>query len=72
MDKYILWGGILTFLFVFSGASFALLSDQSYTQPTTFYSGHTHIKGRTYGAPPHSAALDENGCHGGTVPYHCH
>jgi hypothetical protein len=37
-----------------------------------FFKGHTHDEGQTFGAPSHSGGLDRNGCHNGSVPYHCH
>lgn len=41
-------------------------------EPVTFYSGHTHDGDETHGAPSHSGGTDANGCHNGSVPYHCH
>jgi hypothetical protein len=38
-----------------------------------FYSGHWHDEyGGTHNAPQHGEGMDINGCHGGTVAYHCH
>lgn len=40
--------------------------------PVAFFSGHTHNADGTQGAPSHSGGLDRQGCHNGSVPYHCH
>lgn len=40
--------------------------------PVEFYKGHTHIDGKTSGAPEHSGGTNKRGCHNGSVPYHCH
>lgn len=40
--------------------------------PVEFFHGHTHDADGTHGAPSHSGGLDRNGCHNGSVPYHCH
>ena len=54
-----------------AGAAFAgLLTPRS---PIEFYKGHTHSEdGQVIGAPQHSGGTDANGCHNGSVPYHCH
>jgi hypothetical protein len=41
-------------------------------EPVDFFAGHTHGSGETHGAPAHSGGTDRNGCHNGSVPYHCH
>jgi len=41
-------------------------------EPVAFFTGHTHEGGETNGAPAHSGGTDSNGCHNGSVPYHCH
>lgn len=40
--------------------------------PVEFFTGHSHEGGGTQGAPEHSGGTDRNGCHNGSVPYHCH
>lgn len=40
--------------------------------PVVFYNGHTHLDGKTHGAPEHSGGTNKRGCHNGSVPYHCH
>lgn len=40
--------------------------------PVAFFKGHWHDEQGTHDAPQHSGGLDRNGCHNGSVPYHCH
>ncbi len=55
---------------VSAGVAYAFTSSRV---PTEFYTGHTHDKnGHAVNAPEHSGGLDKNGCHNGSVPYHCH
>jgi hypothetical protein len=54
-----------------SGVAYANLGGRP--EPVEFYQGHTHGEnGKAIGAPEHSGGLDRNGCHNGSVPYHCH
>jgi hypothetical protein len=54
-----------------SGVAYANLGGRS--EPVEFYKGHAHgPNGETIGAPEHSGGTDANGCHNGSVPYHCH
>ena len=41
-------------------------------EPVVFYAGPTRMNDEIQGAPSHSGGLDRNGCHNGSVPYHCH
>lgn len=40
--------------------------------PVEFFKGHSHEDGKTVGAPEHSGGTNSQGCHNGSVPYHCH
>lgn len=41
--------------------------------PVEYFKGHWHDEhGQAHDAPAHSGGLDRNGCHNGSVPYHCH
>lgn len=58
---------------VVSGSAYALKDWSHQRSPVEFYSGHSHDgEGHTHGAPEHSGGTDRNGCHNGSVPYHCH
>lgn len=62
-------GGALAVALV-SGFSWAFVGQRV---PVEFYTGHTHDEaGDTHGAPQHSGGTDSNGCHNGSVAYHCH
>lgn len=55
------------------GAAYALKDWSHQRTPVEFYAGHSHDEeGHTHGAPQHSGGTDANGCHNGSVPYHCH
>ena len=40
--------------------------------PVEFFTGHSHDEHGTNGAPSHSGGTNSQGCHNGSVPYHCH
>jgi hypothetical protein len=54
-----------------AGLAYAGLRPET-REPVEFYSGHSHRDGATIAAPEHSGGTDANGCHNGSVPYHCH
>ena len=61
--------GIIAAAFLLSGFS----TPQAPTKvPVEYFSGHLHDLDETHGAPQHSGGLDRNGCHNGSIPYHCH
>lgn len=67
MKKMILLGiGLLGLI------SMGVVAQSGHGKPGNFYKGHTHHNGETIGAPQHSGGTDKNGCHNGSVPYHCH
>jgi hypothetical protein len=54
-----------------SGIAYAQFGDSRTIH--IFFAGHTHDEdGNTINAPQHSGGTDRNGCHNGSVPYHCH
>lgn len=59
------------------GTGFVYANSGAGRVPQEYFAGHTHdvdgahVEG-THGAPSHSGGLDRNGCHNGSVPYHCH
>lgn len=67
--KIVAWGAVA--VIGVSGLVYAA-TDAPGRQPTVFYAGHTHDADGTHGAPAHSGGTDKNGCHNGSVPYHCH
>lgn len=54
------------------GASIVYANGGNTRIPVEFFHGHTHESDGTQGAPSHSGGLDRQGCHNGSVPYHCH
>jgi hypothetical protein len=53
-------------------ASLAYATFEGRKEAVDFYNGHTHVDGKTVGAPDHSGGTDRYGCHNASVPYHCH
>ncbi|TXI25333.1 MAG: hypothetical protein E6Q61_02575 [Nitrosomonas sp.] len=54
------------------GTGFVYANSGGLRAPVEFFKGHTHDSEGTHGAPSHSGGTDRNGCHNGSVPYHCH
>jgi hypothetical protein len=69
ISKKVLAGLVIA---VAAGTGFVYANNGSGRTSVEFFSGHTHEGHETHGAPSHSGGLDRNGCHNGSVPYHCH
>jgi hypothetical protein len=53
-------------------AVLAIAANSGFPEPVEYYKGHSHKDGLTIGAPQHSGGTNKQGCHNGSVPYHCH
>lgn len=68
--RYLL-AAVLAALAIGTGLAYAEFNIER--TPTSFYPGHWHDEhGGAVNAPAHSGGTDANGCHNGSVPYHCH
>jgi hypothetical protein len=68
MKKTLILAGLFSMLLA-SGAWAIFGSGRT---AVSYFDGHTHDGSKTDGAPAHSGGLDRQGCHNGSVPYHCH
>ncbi|GJM17094.1 MAG: hypothetical protein DHS20C13_24210 [Thermodesulfobacteriota bacterium] len=65
---------IIALAFICSGVLYFTVSSSKASNkiPVDYYKGHTHVDGKTIGAPEHSGGTDSQGCHNASKPYHCH
>lgn len=71
MKKRMTAGAVIAAVLAISGLAYAQLGHTRTVH--IFFAGHTHDEdGTTINAPQHSGGTDRNGCHNGSVPYHCH
>ncbi|MBX2856678.1 MAG: hypothetical protein KTR21_16950 [Rhodobacteraceae bacterium] len=70
-DKYILAIGVTALAIASAAASGGV--GWRHSKETAFYPGHRHAAdGAAIHAPSHSGGTNAEGCHNGSVPYHCH
>ena len=58
--------------FIASSMTLVYRANSEYPDAIEYFKGHYHKDRVTHGAPEHSGGTNKQGCHNGSVPYHCH